>query len=216
VTAAQCKLDDLPGKLIYSPALWFLSLKDARILGIPQEILDSDNCLESLRDHLADLSVGEHQVRDVKVIILGNGRVGKTQLCGRLRGEPFDANGESTHGISVERVPLSKAPDAPLLNLWDFGGQDIYHGTHALFMATRAVFVVVWHPDFERNDEVTEAGHMFRNHALPYWIEYVRNLGGKRSPIVLVQSRCDTPDVELSAFPVLHVRAFPDLPTMRR
>jgi internalin A len=35
------------------------------------------------------------------------------------------------------------------LNLWDFGGQEIYHGTHTLFLQGQAVFLVLWTPELE-------------------------------------------------------------------
>jgi hypothetical protein len=64
------------------------------------------------------------------------------------RGETFDEAVPSTHGIQVSSLPLTThVLDAPVtLKIWDFGGQDIYHGTHALFLKPRAVFSVVWTP----------------------------------------------------------------------
>ena len=40
-------------------------------------------------------------------MILGNGRVGKTQICRRLRGERFDEALPSTHGIQLSSAPLA-------------------------------------------------------------------------------------------------------------
>ena len=124
-------------------------LHDATLPGVPVEILSKevwDNCLDRLRAHLADLSGDDEAVGDVKLMILGNGRVGKTQICRRLRGEGFDEAVPSTHGIQVSSVPLApQIFDAPVtLKIWDFGGQDIYHGTHALFLKSRAIFPLVW------------------------------------------------------------------------
>jgi hypothetical protein len=65
-------------------------------------------------------------VGDVKLMILGNGRVGKTQICRRLRGESFDEAVPSTHGIQVSSLSLAPVFDAPgPLKIWDFGGQDM-------------------------------------------------------------------------------------------
>jgi internalin A len=118
------------------PSLKAAILSDASLPGVPVEILSkgySDNCLDRLQAHFADLTGDDAAVGDVKLMILGNGRVGKTQICRRLRGESFDEEVPSTHGIRVSSVPL--APHVPvMLKVWDFGGQDIYHGTHALFL----------------------------------------------------------------------------------
>src|SRR5262249_25668367 len=75
------------------PAFWMLPslqrsfLHDANLPGVPIEILSkysSDNCLDRLRAHLADLTGNDVDVGDVKLMILGNGRVGKTQICRQL------------------------------------------------------------------------------------------------------------------------------------
>ena len=45
----------------------------------------------------------------MKVLVLGNGRIGKTQICRRLRGEGYDPGESSTHGIVVTVAPLGVA-----------------------------------------------------------------------------------------------------------
>jgi internalin A len=87
--------------------------------------------------------------------------------------------------------------------LWDFGGQDIYHSAHTLFMRTAAVFVVLWTPEQEAlvtsaNDDDT----LQRRHPLTYWLNYVRTLGRPDSPVVVVQSQCDAPAQEVTVPPV--------------
>jgi internalin A len=149
IDLSGCRLDH------DEPAFWMLPslriLHDASLPGVPVEILSKDkydNCLDRLRAHLEDLTGDDLAVGDVKLMILGNGLVGKTQICRRLRGESFDEAVPSTHGIQVSSLPLApQVFDAPLtLKIWDFGGQDIYHGTHALFLNSRAVFPLVWTP----------------------------------------------------------------------
>ena len=125
-------------------------------------------------------------------MVLGNGRVGKTQLCRRLRGEPYDEQVPSTHGIAVTSALLPPADGGQegRLNIWDFGGQDIYHGTHALFMRSSAIFLLVWTPALEDAAEDTEGGMVIRGQPLAYWIDYVRHLGAG-CPVLVVQTRCD-------------------------
>ena len=53
------------------------------------------------------------RVEDVKLMVLGNGRVGKTQLCRNLAGEPFEPESQSTHGVTVETVELSRGRERP-------------------------------------------------------------------------------------------------------
>ena len=67
-----------------------------------------ENILYKVRAHYQDLKSGQRIDAEVKVLFLGNGGVGKTQLCRRLRGETFDEkNVFSTHGIQLTDMPLS-------------------------------------------------------------------------------------------------------------
>jgi internalin A len=174
---------------------------------VPTEVLSQDildDCFNSLHAHLNDVAAGCQEAGDVKLMVLGNGRIGKTQICRRLRHEDFDATVASTHGILVTSAPLTRSDNAATsrLQIWDFGGQDIYHGTHALFLRSRAIFLLVWIPGTENADEYSHGGIAFRNQPLPYWVEYVRRFGGAGSPLLVVQTRCDRPEDELAFPPV--------------
>ncbi len=199
---------DLPDALVWRQSLRWLSLYRTRITEIPAEVLSSGphtNCLENLRAHMRDLEEGEERLPDVKVLVLGNGRIGKTQICRRLRGEDFRPDADSTHGITVKAAPLTmphEDGEQARLHLWDFGGQDLYHGTHALFMRTRSVFLLVWTHQSENTREHTYRGMTFRNHRLAYWLEYVRHLSGLESPVIIVQNMCDQPTDEARYSPV--------------
>jgi internalin A len=166
--------------------------------GVLREVLSRhyrDNCLPRLRAHLAELDSGAETENELKVILLGNGRVGKTQLCRRFRGEPFDGDIPSTHGVQIWREELrllsGGEEKAFQVSWWDFGGQDIYHGTHALFLRSRAVFLILWTPGLENREESEENGIPLRNQPLAYWLDYVRSLAGQGSPVIVVQSQCD-------------------------
>ena len=134
------------------PSLRKVILHDATLLGAPKEVLsrhERDSCLERLRAHSRDLKGGESEITDFKLMLLGNGRVGKTQICRRLREEDYDESEPSTHGVKVSSAPLMTLAGPVTLRIWDFGGQDIYHGTHALFLKSRAIFMLVWTPKWE-------------------------------------------------------------------
>jgi internalin A len=138
-------------------------------------------------------------------MILGNGRVGKTQICRRLRGKEYDDTQPSTHGIHVSSAPLAlSSAETITLMIWDFGGQDIYHGTHALFLKSRALFPLIWTPESEAAKEHEHGGFTFRNQPLGYWLAYVRTFGGPNSPVLVIQSQCDEPEQERLSPPVPH------------
>ena len=152
-------------------------------------------CLDRILAWQKDiLASGEASNRELKIFVLGNGRVGKTQICRQLQGLPFDAGVASTHGIHLGRFPLlcDENGDTTLFgNLWDFGGQDVYLGTHSLFLDERAVYVIVWTPEHENTEAFEENGVPMQNRPLVYWLEYVRSLAGAEAPVIVVQSQCD-------------------------
>lgn len=194
---SDCRLNEIPQAVLGLEGLRDLYLFRSSVDQVPAEVLSQskrDNCLASVRAHYADLALGEAAVPDVKLVILGNGRVGKTQLSRKLRDEEFQAHWDSTHGIAVRPGELTheNGDSAASLQIWDFGGQDIYHGTHALFLRTRAVFVIAWASDVEATPEYEHQGIRFQNHPLAYWLEYVRQFGDRDSPVLIVQTKCDT------------------------
>jgi internalin A len=147
-----------------------------------------------VRAYYADLETSSASDAEVKLFVLGNAGVGKTQLCRRLCGLPYDASVASTHGVRVGHFRTEPGGDLPpvRVNLWDFGGQDVYHGSHALFLQGQAVFLVLWHPDSERG-EYEEAGVRMRHHPLAYWLDYLRGLADADAPVLLIQGKCDDP-----------------------
>ncbi len=158
----------------------------------------NDNALPRIRRWQKDLkdlvASGPAPEMTIKVFILGNGRVGKTQLRRRLTGQSYDESVISTHGIEVENIVGDYHDESgqPLnFKFWDFGGQDIYLSTHAMFLDDRAICVIAWHPDYENNEEIIENGVVMRNRPLNYWLEYVRNHAGTNTPVILVQTQCE-------------------------
>jgi internalin A len=136
LNCSGCRLKCLPPNIFSKPSLQYLVLYDSHVPGVPPTGILSqylyEGCLDRVRAHFADLAVGSEVMVDIKLLPLGNGGAGKTQIARWLAGEPFDPAWNSTHGIQVGSALLPG--DSPArLHIWDFGGQDIYHGTQALF-----------------------------------------------------------------------------------
>jgi internalin A len=201
VSCQILKLREFPRKLLFSQSLQTLRLYGGSIPDIPEEAFSSGasdfldsfqyNSLPSLRAHVLDLEEAAIPIKSVKILVLGNGLVGKTQLCRHLAGEPFDPSVPSTHGIAVRDITAG-SDDGATYVLWDFGGQDIYHSTHTLFMRTAAVFVLLWTPEQEALVGSDDNDPLHRRHPLSYWLDYVRTLGRSDAPVLVVQSQCDT------------------------
>jgi internalin A len=190
----------VPRELCELGSLTSLQLSGNPIEGIDQEIYSKPNgktTLVSLRDYFRGLSSGSVVNDQVKLVLVGNGRVGKTSVAARLIDNVFDEAQPSTHGIHLRQwalhgVAQDRLQGAPLrISMWDFGGQDIYHATHRLFMKTRALFLLVWDKDTEEERfSLDELGERYENFRLPYWIDYIKALSG--SPVIVVQNKVDT------------------------
>ena len=87
-------------------------------------------------------------LNEAKLILVGEGEVGKSCLLGALRGDEWEDGRPTTHGIEIKSVILTD-PDSGTeisLNGWDFGGQRVYRPTHQLFFSAPAVYLVIWKP----------------------------------------------------------------------
>jgi internalin A len=202
---SQCEVEKAPPEFWDIPSLREVILYEAALQGVPKEVLSRsyyESCLERLRAHFRDLEGGESEIADFKLMLLGNGRVGKTQICRRLQGQEYDETVPSTHGVKIGPAPLTALRNPATLRIWDFGGQDIYHGTHALFLKSRAIFMLVWTPESEAIHYHEHGGFAFRNQPLGYWLDYVHEFGGEESPVIVVQTQCDVPEQERLRPPV--------------
>ncbi len=171
------------------------------------------NMAPEILAHLDSLKQGTAYDHEVKVILLGNGRCGKSSLARRLIDHGFDSREESTHGIRLwPRKPWPFHPvdeedpgheEEALLNFWDFAGQDLYHNTHRLFLQSKAIFLICGtdHGDGHSietdptDDDGLAEGEDFRRGPL-YWIEQVESLGAmpgtsEPPPILLVRTKTD-------------------------
>ena len=107
------------------PTLHELVLFGCKLDDLPPEVCGNwnENVLNKVRAHYEDLKSGQQTDAALKVFFLGNGGVGKTQLCRRLRNLEFDPSVRTTHGVQLGETTLGLDGFAePVrLNLWDFG-----------------------------------------------------------------------------------------------
>lgn len=116
---------------------------------------------------------------EAKLILVGDGEVGKTCLANRLITGTFIEKG-ITQGINISKW-ITSAPNPETnvikLNVWDFGGQEIYHATHQFFLTTRSVYLLIWNArktkDYDR---------------INYWLHTIEAFG-EDSPIILIMTK---------------------------
>ncbi len=174
----------------------------------------SENVADSVAAYFADVALtGAGDVKRCKLLILGNGRAGKTWLSLALLGrDPRSEAPTSTDGIQFWDFERDRAQADPFtvtlggiaapagLHIWDFGGQEIYHNTHQLFMGKGAVFVVVWNPDQDGRQPDPASNGDFNDEWRPlrYWPDFIRLTCTHRPRVVIVCSHhaAKTPELE--------------------
>jgi GTPase SAR1 family protein len=104
--------------------------------------------LDAVKRYLRAKAEAQVVLNEAKLILIGEGEVGKTCLLGALRGDPWEEDRPTTHGIEIKSVKMNDLASGTkiTLNAWDFGGQRVYRPTHQLFFSAPAVYLVVWKP----------------------------------------------------------------------
>ncbi|NRA27019.1 MAG: hypothetical protein HRU10_07210 [Opitutales bacterium] len=140
-----------------------------------------------------------------KVLLLGSGRCGKTTIAKALRyydqskderNAKFDpaTHSDSTEGIHcIEWKTDFRGPgvtETGIANIWDFGGQELYHNTHRLFASEGSVYIIaLTDPDTQKARVESELGERSEEKVIvykkeneyreiKYWLDYIRTVQG--------------------------------------
>jgi internalin A len=191
------RLEELPRQLAELP-----DTLDLRITHNPlrEPLLELDlRGVAQLFTYLRSLDSAQPQY-EAKILLVGEGNVGKTSLVAALQDRPFVENRPTTHGIEIAQVHLNH-PQLDLqitLNTWDFGGQEVYRITHQFFFSRRALYLLVWRPREGQEENAIEG-----------WIKRIRLRVGQHARILVVATYGDEHSIELD-YPGLK-RKFGDL-----
>ena len=119
---------------------------------------------------------------EAKVIFLGDGGVGKSLTVQRLLAEgdfPENFDGDATPGISITSKKYNINEKTVLVHFWDFGGQEILHSMHRMFLTKRTLYVVLVNARDNTQDERAR-----------YWLHNIKSFADN-SPILLVLNQID-------------------------
>lgn len=172
----------------WSRTLRHLWIANNRFRNVPAELLSSGE-VRLWATHRERLAAARQLVPLAKVVLLGEGGVGKSHLRRRLFEQQesyYNPSEPRTSGVDVAMdtagMPVTFEDAALRLSVWDFGGQRHLHGTHRLFVAgARTAYVIV-----------CDATRSRAENRLDYWLRFVRHEGSDRSPIVVAVTKCDT------------------------
>ena len=123
----------------------------------------------------------------LKVIIVGDGAVGKTALSVRYTQGKFMDDYKMTIGVDFSVKMLDVDGYRVKLQLWDTGGQERFSYLRPLYYSGAVggliVFDKTYRPSYEN---------------IPKWFQEVRQNRGPNIPLLLVGNKVDLPDLQVS------------------
>jgi len=190
-------LTSLPLSLTKLSNLKFLDIRENPDLGIPPEISNEPDAQRpaepgEVLSFYFRLGEEARSLNEAKILLVGQGSVGKTSLVKRLLYDSFDPDEQKTEGISIHRWEIPPKPSTPdgrrpvRLNIWDFGGQEIMHATHQFFLTKRSLYLLVL--DARKGENESN---------IQYWLKIIQSYGGD-SPVLIVTNKCDANFLELN------------------
>lgn len=185
---ANNQLTQLPDWLEDLPNLEKLDLRQ-NPLPISPEILGSSKpgSIEEIFNYCRQLRSGKvRPLNEAKLLLIGQGSVGKTSLINRLIDNTYNPNQPQTDGLNVITWKVHVNSKDIRLNVWDFGGQEIYHATHQFFLTKRSLYLLVC------NCRTSE-----EENRLEYWLKLIESFGGK-SPVIIVGNKKDEQPLDIN------------------
>jgi small GTP-binding protein len=175
------KLSTLPSEIGNLKNLNILMLDGNKLERPPIEIIEQG--AKAVVNYFKSVENEEiSRVYEAKLLIVGEGGVGKTCLMKRLMEfeKAIDEKELTTEGIEINQwmIETPKAKNFRI-NFWDFGGQEIYHATHQFFLTKRSLYLFVW--AVRTDDDLT---------SFDYWLNVVKLLSNN-SPIIIVLNKID-------------------------
>jgi internalin A len=142
-------LTAIPESLAGLPNLTTLFVQGNPGLGIPDEICVSKTTgsgkpPKEIFNYYFSKLAGARPLNEAKLILVGQGGVGKTSLVKTLTGQKFKKGEKTTEGIKISdwACPLNRE-DKVTVHIWDFGGQEMMHATHQFFLTARSLYLLV-------------------------------------------------------------------------
>jgi internalin A len=163
-------------------------------LPIPPEILSKvSNPKAILVYYLGLEKLNRKKINQSKLLILGEGSVGKTSLVQQILYGTFNPSQPKTEGIAINQWPMvSKSENlraesastiddqSPInINIWDFGGQEIMHATHQFFLTKRSLYLLVLDSRLTQEENRVE-----------YWLKIIQSFG-EGSPVLIIGNKID-------------------------
>jgi internalin A len=186
------KIKEFPDRLEALPKLTTLDLRgnplpiSPEVLGSP-DLREAPGSISAIFNYVRQLRSGDvRPLNEAKLLLIGQGSVGKTSLINRLIHNTFNPNQPQTDGLNVQTWNIHVNSKDVRLNVWDFGGQEIYHATHQFFLTKRSLYLLVCNCRTSEDENRIE-----------YWLKLIESFGGQ-SPVIIVGNKCDEQPLDIN------------------
>ena len=172
-------LSSLPPEIGTLTNLISLELDSNLLLTPPPEIVKSYYPATIINYYLSLQSNQKKALHEAKMLLVGQGSVGKTCLKERLIRNNYNPCRNKTDGIDIEFWKIEVEERQIQVNVWDFGGQEIMHSTHQFFLTKRSLYLLVVDTTLREEENRIE-----------YWLRIIQSFG-KDSPVIIVGNKAD-------------------------
>ena len=202
IALANLKLEEFPDWL---PELGIpfgksgIQIINVEVPGVDMSIFEESD--EVIRQWFADRKKEDGaDLNEAKVIFLGDGEAGKTHTITRLLedGKTIDFHEGATPGIVIRDKEYDIGDRRVQVHYWDFGGQEILHSMHRIFLTGRTLYVVL-----------VNARDNTQNDRARYWLHNIRSFANG-APVLMVLNKTDqNPNASLNESDLKEM--YPDL-----
>jgi len=203
------QLSDLPKEIAELKSLQILDLKNNQLSDLPKEIAELNMGIywkdgytkginlynnplkhppieiikqgrEKVLNYYKSIEKESIKLFEAKLLIVGQGGVGKTCLMNRIIHNQVNEDEISTEGIDIQEWSIkTEVSNNFRINFWDFGGQEIYKATHQFFLTKRSLYILLW--EARKDNDLTH---------FDYWLSIIRLLSDS-SPVLIVLNKID-------------------------
>jgi len=183
----QGRIKEVPPEILQLPKVQTFNVNGHPIESPPLEVVKEG--VDAVKNYWRQRQeAGIDYLCEAKLLIIGEAGAGKTSLARKIQDRTYELKPSetSTEGIEIAHwkfpaaIRVKQGGREKLLqrdfqvNIWDFGGQEVYHATHQFFLTRRSVYALVVDDRKEDTD-------------FNYWLQVVELLGGD-SPLLIVQN----------------------------
>ncbi len=184
----NCLVKDIsPIKKMLKNAVFIIDAKNNPLKYPPIEIVELGK--EAIMEYFEHCEKGTSILKEAKLIVIGEAGAGKTTFAKRVQkaDAPMPKPNETTLGVEVNKwffggdykyldYDSNDFNTGYYTKIWDFGGQDIYHGTHQFFYSDKSLYVLLADTREQKTD-------------FNYWLNTVEQLTGENSPLVIILNK---------------------------